>query len=127
MLSMIKDGKSKLPMERVAPLAKALECEPTELTLLALEQFYEQPVVDTILATATKREVARELDVVATWAIVLAVEVGAALRDAKFARQYATSAAFRAEKLGNRLERIKVELNDLFVAARTPGALLKVK
>lgn len=38
MLAMIKNGATKLPLDRVASLAKALECDPVELFILALEQ-----------------------------------------------------------------------------------------
>ncbi|SIQ11877.1 hypothetical protein SAMN05880592_101990 [Bosea sp. TND4EK4] len=38
MLAMIKNGASKLPLDRVASLAKALECDPVMLFILALEQ-----------------------------------------------------------------------------------------
>ena len=37
-LSMLKNGASKLPLDRVAALAKALECDPPFLFKLALEQ-----------------------------------------------------------------------------------------
>jgi hypothetical protein len=52
MLSMIKDGKAKLPLERVIALAKALECDPRHLMRLALEQNLTQPVLDEIFATS---------------------------------------------------------------------------
>ncbi len=38
MLSMIKSGTSKLPLDRVAALAKALDCDSKLLFRLALEQ-----------------------------------------------------------------------------------------
>lgn len=38
MLSMIKTGQSKLPLDRVAALARALDVDPKHLWLLALEQ-----------------------------------------------------------------------------------------
>jgi transcriptional regulator with XRE-family HTH domain len=38
MLSMIKSGASKLPLDRVAALAKALDCDPKLLFRLAFEQ-----------------------------------------------------------------------------------------
>lgn len=38
MLSIIKSGASKLPLDRVASLAEALECDPVMLFTLALEQ-----------------------------------------------------------------------------------------
>ena len=50
MLSMVKDGKAKLPLERVISLAKALECDPQHLVRLALEQTLSQPVLDQIFA-----------------------------------------------------------------------------
>ncbi|UVK40991.1 XRE family transcriptional regulator [Mesorhizobium sp. AR10] len=40
-LSMIKTGATKVPFDRVPGLAKALECDPARLFLLALEQYFE--------------------------------------------------------------------------------------
>ncbi len=37
-LSMLKSGATKLPLDRVLALAKALECDPKRLFLLALQQ-----------------------------------------------------------------------------------------
>ncbi len=37
-LSMFKNGSSKLPLDRVMGLARALECDPALLFLMALEQ-----------------------------------------------------------------------------------------
>ncbi len=38
MLAMIKSGANKLPLDRVANLARALECDPVMLFILAIEQ-----------------------------------------------------------------------------------------
>lgn len=38
MMSMIKNGTTKLPLDRVIPLAAALEADPAYLLLLALDQ-----------------------------------------------------------------------------------------
>ena len=38
MLAMIKTGATKLPLERVPALAKALECDPARLFVMAVEQ-----------------------------------------------------------------------------------------
>lgn len=38
MLAMIKNGSNKLPLDRVPGLAKALECDPKSLFLMAMEQ-----------------------------------------------------------------------------------------
>ena len=38
MLAMIKTGATKLPLERVPALAKALECDPAHLFVMAVEQ-----------------------------------------------------------------------------------------
>lgn len=38
MVSILKAGKSKLPLDRVPSLAKALECDPAFLMRLSLEQ-----------------------------------------------------------------------------------------
>ncbi|WP_214476080.1 XRE family transcriptional regulator [Mesorhizobium sp. dw_380] len=40
-LSMMKSGTVKIPFDRVPGLAKALECDPARLFLLALEQYFE--------------------------------------------------------------------------------------
>jgi DNA-binding Xre family transcriptional regulator len=38
MLSILKAGKSKIPLDRVPALAKALECDPAYLMRIALDQ-----------------------------------------------------------------------------------------
>ncbi len=38
MLSILKAGKSKIPLDRIPSLARALECDPAWLLRLALEQ-----------------------------------------------------------------------------------------
>lgn len=38
MLAMIKAGSTKLPLERVPALARALECDPGHLFIMAVEQ-----------------------------------------------------------------------------------------
>jgi hypothetical protein len=53
MLSMIKDGKAKLPLDRVASLATALDVDPGELLWLALEQNLA-PSMIALLATDEK-------------------------------------------------------------------------
>lgn len=62
MLAMIKSGANKLPLDRVASLAKALECDPVVLFMLALEQLdrntTEQAVREIFGALVTENEVA---------------------------------------------------------------------
>ena len=48
MLSMIKDGKTKLPVERVFSLARALECDAGDLLRLALEQNLSPEIINEI-------------------------------------------------------------------------------
>jgi len=48
MLSMIKNGTNKLPLDRVPGLAKGLECDPAYLFLLALEQVFGSSAEATI-------------------------------------------------------------------------------
>ena len=50
MLSMIKDGKAKLPVERAFGLAKALECDAGMLIKLALEQTLTRAVIEQVFA-----------------------------------------------------------------------------
>lgn len=45
MISMIKTGEAKLPLERVEKLAVALDCDPRQLAQLALEQFHGPDVL----------------------------------------------------------------------------------
>lgn len=65
MLSMIKDGKAKLPLERVIALAKALDCDAGHLMRLALEQTLTQPVLDEIFANAAGPTSANERQILA--------------------------------------------------------------
>ncbi len=120
MLSMIKDGKAKLSMEKVASLAKALECEPTELTVLALEQFYAPEVVDLILSTAAGADLSSQLEIAHISAAALTVEMEMALREVRFARQFARNAVSRAERAGEGLARVKKGLYELIEETRHP-------
>jgi transcriptional regulator with XRE-family HTH domain len=60
MLAMVKNGSTKLPLDRVAGLAKALECDPAMLFRMALEQLNEDATalaIDRIFgAIITKNE-----------------------------------------------------------------------
>ena len=62
MLAMIKSGASKLPLDRVANLARALECDPVMLFILAIEQLdrntTEQAIRQIFGALVTENEVA---------------------------------------------------------------------
>lgn len=62
MLAMIKSGTNKLPLDRVASLAKALECDPVMLFILALEQLdgntTEQAIRQIFGTLLTENEVA---------------------------------------------------------------------
>lgn len=62
MLAMIKNGSTKLPLDRVPGLAKALECDPRRLFLLAMEQLGNdttaQAIADIFGAVVTSNEVA---------------------------------------------------------------------
>lgn len=58
MLSMFKNGASKLPLDRVPGLAKALECDPAMLFRLALEQLgadTTSKAIDEIFGTVVTR------------------------------------------------------------------------
>ena len=50
MITMIKLGDTKVALDRVALLAKALEVDPANLFKLAMEQFYSPETVKTIFA-----------------------------------------------------------------------------
>ena len=127
MLAMIKSGSAKLPLDRVPALAAALECDVADLARLALAEIYEPAVLEMILGLAETHQTSRELDTVAEWSSELEIELRAAQRDVKFAGQFAKSAISRAGQAHARLVRVRSSLDDLIVAARTPGAMLKVK
>jgi hypothetical protein len=58
MLSMIKAGKSRLPLDRVPALAKALECDASLLFRLAIEQSGSETIlraVEEIFGTVVSR------------------------------------------------------------------------
>lgn len=58
MMSMLKNGKSKIPLDRVAALAEALEVDPRMLFKMAIEQSgYEttSKVIDEIFGTIVSR------------------------------------------------------------------------
>lgn len=58
LLSMFKNGSSKLPLDRVPGMAKALECDPAFLLKLALEQLggdTTASVIDQIFGTIVTR------------------------------------------------------------------------
>ncbi|WP_332307241.1 helix-turn-helix transcriptional regulator [Tritonibacter horizontis] len=48
-VSMIKSGASKLPLDRVPSMAKALECDPAYLLRLAMEQTVGDTAAQAIL------------------------------------------------------------------------------
>lgn len=48
-VSMLKSGNAKLALDRVVPLAAALECDASHLMKLALEQAFGQELLVTIL------------------------------------------------------------------------------
>lgn len=50
MLSMLKGGASKLPVDRVPSLAKALDCDPAYLLRLTLEQIEGDTAADALMA-----------------------------------------------------------------------------
>jgi len=62
MLSMIKSGKTRLPLDRVPALARALDCDPKFLFKLAIEQSGSETTlsaIEDIFGTiVTRREVA---------------------------------------------------------------------
>lgn len=57
MLSMVKRGDTRLPIDKVIPLAKALGVDPAGLLVLTLGQYYpdEESELASLFATATTR------------------------------------------------------------------------
>lgn len=67
MLSMIKSGKSKLALDRVSSLARALETDPRRLYLLAVDQeghFTTAQEIEAIFNTIVTRNEAEWLEAV---------------------------------------------------------------
>ncbi|WP_456868367.1 hypothetical protein [Galbibacter sp. BG1] len=48
-ISMLKKGRSKLALDRVPSMAKALEVDPAYLFRLALEQFFDESVLKELM------------------------------------------------------------------------------
>lgn len=115
MLSMVKDGKSKLPMDRVVALANALECEPALLAKLALEQFFTGPTLDVILSLSKGTEKPISANSVWATAVALRVQVQRELRDVKFCSQFLRSATSRVDKVEESLQGMAKALDDLVV------------
>lgn len=69
MLSMIKSGKTKLPLDRVPALAIALECDPTRLFQLAIAQSGNETTsnaVSEIFGTVVTRNEVLWLEIIRT-------------------------------------------------------------
>lgn len=65
-LSMLKHGVSKVPLERVPALAKALECDVGQLFALALEQYFEPEAIVAFRRALTADYTENEKDWIAT-------------------------------------------------------------
>lgn len=50
MITMIKQGHAKAALDKVPTLGRALEVDPKEFVLLALEQFYSKDVINQLMA-----------------------------------------------------------------------------
>lgn len=112
-LSMIKDGKAKLPMDRVIGMSDALEVDPAELARLALEQFFEGPTLELILTlNDTKGLRLDPVDINAT-AVALRIEVEMARHDLKFCGQVLKSASSRVDRAKEKITRVNRELDVL--------------
>lgn len=112
-LSMIKDGKAKLPMDRVIGLADALEVDPAELARLALEQHFEGPTLELILKLSdTKGPRLDPLDVNAT-AIALRIEVEMAKHNLKYCAQALKGVSSRIDLAQEKITRVNRELDVL--------------
>lgn len=49
MITMIKQGRTKVSLDRAHKLGRALEVDPREFMLLVFEQFYSRDLIDQIL------------------------------------------------------------------------------
>ena len=121
MLSMIKDGKVKLPIERAVSLAKALECDPMKLVRMVLDETLSKPLVDQIFAAApgTRTSDGREPEVervssspplAGVLIALLGIEVRAARRELAQGKTLMKSAIVRSERIERRLQTLGAEL-----------------
>ena len=72
MIAMIKTGASKLPLDRVLSLAKALECDPALLLRFALEQACGETAAHALIDVFGEPATANERD----WLKVIRQEAG---------------------------------------------------
>ena len=59
-LSMIKNASTKLPLERVPALAQALDCDVVHLFTLAMQQYFENDVIEAFRGAMTADYTANE-------------------------------------------------------------------
>lgn len=62
-MSIIKKGQSKLPLNRVAAMAKALDMDVEALMTAALRQYYDEDTVNTLRAVFSDAETDTERDI----------------------------------------------------------------
>ncbi len=116
-LSMIKDGRVKMPLERVPALAAALECDVTELGLLALRQHYSDDLVTLILSLGGQRNPVSADELVASQqAVTLRLHSGIKQLDA--VRHEVESALEGCTKLENTLQEVYIEAQRLLDEAQ---------
>jgi plasmid maintenance system antidote protein VapI len=111
MISMIISGRAKLPIERALDLAKALECEPSVLVRLALEQTLSETVLEEIFSPPSRTITTPTLVSHQASNAALAVQVLLALREMSKVRAFAYNVSSRADRVSTHLEAIRKELD----------------
>jgi hypothetical protein len=92
-LSMIKDGKTKLPPERVLSVAKALDCEPRKLAEMVVREVVPHDVIQAAFGTVK----------VKSTTMALKIEVNTMRHELRNARRLLAAVNSKTEKLEARL------------------------
>jgi len=118
MLSMLKTGKVKLPLDRVERLARALDCSSAELARLALEQYFDRPTLELLRGAVSDVPAQVSESDLSAAATAMLVEAQLAVRDARYAAQLSRSAISRLDQVTERLMTLKRHLEELAPAAK---------
>jgi transcriptional regulator with XRE-family HTH domain len=120
MISMIKTGEAKLPLERVEKLAIALDCDPHRLAQVALEQFYGPEVLRLLrsdLSEPTDRARATE----ETNVLMAEITLIKASQEVAEAVTLARRASGRAERAGEHVDTARRILRSVNLGSPKPS------
>ena len=112
MLTMVLDGRSTLPLDRVVGLSNAIEVDLVMLASLTLEQFFNGPQVNDILSSRQHQPLVDPTQLNAT-AIAMGVEMTVALHNVRNHHELLSGARKQIENLEETLMRVMTAIDAL--------------